>query len=268
MAQVIFASNVHFFYNADREWCLRYVLPLLNWTHPTRARRAWEGFLTWGQFDNQLLQTGLLAQYVEAATRIEEFPDALRRQLYGHLATIALRSQADPVADGWASNFTATTAFAARVGWIKQIGWQLSTLPADDVEQNWRRWMRLYWETRLSRHIPNPLRTTEEASAMAVWVVYLTESVEDGTRLATARPAGITQHSRLLHELTSQRIAQAPASIARLLGHLLQSTQRPFYDCYEIQRIVKALSSDPASADTTAIREQAVRLGCADAPTW
>jgi hypothetical protein len=149
---------------------------------------------------------------------------------------------------------------------MNQIGRQLSTLPADDVEQNWRRWMRPYWESRLAS-VPNQL-TTEEASAMAAWVVYLTESAEDGTRLATAHPAGITQHSRLLHELTSQRIAQAPASIARLLGHLLQGTQRPFYDCYEIQRIVKVLSSDPAPADITAIREQAVRLGCADAPTW
>jgi hypothetical protein len=69
MAQVIFASKVHFFYSADRDWCLRHVLPLLDWTDPTRARRAWEGFLTWGQFDNQLLQTGLLTQYIEAGIR-------------------------------------------------------------------------------------------------------------------------------------------------------------------------------------------------------
>ena len=103
---------------------------------------------------------------------------------------------------------------------------------------------------------------------MAAWVIYLTSSQDEGTDLATAHPAGIPLHSRLLRDVTSARISQSSMAIARLLAHLLHDTEQPFYDCHEIQRIVQALQDNPGSADVTAIREQALRLGCQDASEW
>ena len=266
MAEVIFAGQLHFFHNADRDWCLDHVLPLLDWANPERARRTWEGFLAAGRFDDQILAAGLLGQYVQTAAHIAEFSDGIRQRLYGHLADIALRSNLDLVASGWLRSFTTTVGVAVRVGWMNHIGWQLHILPAQVIEQQWNRWMRPYWQDRLASR---PIQlTTQEASAMAAWVIYLTSSQDEGTDLATAHPAGIPLHSRLLRDVTSARISQSSMAIARLLAHLLHDTEQPFYDCHEIQRIVQALQDNPGSADVTAIREQALRLGCQDASEW
>jgi hypothetical protein len=47
MAEVIFASQLHFLRAADSEWCLEHVMPLLDWADLARARRTWHGFLAW-----------------------------------------------------------------------------------------------------------------------------------------------------------------------------------------------------------------------------
>ena len=213
MAEIVFATQLHFFHAADLGWCLGHVLPLLDWAAPARARRTWDGFLTGGRFDDQLLAAGLLDQYLQTAVRIAEFPDDQRRQLHRHLAAIALYGHPDPATSGWARELTARADVSVRVAWMNQVGWDLATLPADAVEQHWRSWMRTYWEDRLAS-VPTQL-TTEEASALATWVVYLADSLEEGITLATRAPAGITQHSHLLHELTSERIGQAPSPIAK-----------------------------------------------------
>jgi Domain of unknown function (DUF4020)/SIR2-like domain len=263
MAQIVCASQLHFFSAADPGWCLDHVLPLLDWADPACARRTWDGFLAWGRFDNHLLEAGLLDQYLQTAAHIDEFPEELSRQLYRHLAAVALYGDPDPGTSGWARAFTASADVPIRVAWMNQVGWDLSALPAHAVRENWRRWMRTYWADRLAS-IPTQL-TTEEASALATWVVYLTDNIEEGIALATRTAAGITQHSRLLHELTSERISQAPSLIAKLLGHLLSNTHPPFYRCDEIKRIMQELADTAAPDVLTTIREQALRLGCTDA---
>ena len=47
-AEVVLASQLGFFYAADPGWTTERLLPLLDWADPARARRAWEGFLSWG----------------------------------------------------------------------------------------------------------------------------------------------------------------------------------------------------------------------------
>src|SRR5439155_23818159 len=41
MAEVVFASQIQFFFGADEGWCKSHVLPLLDWADAPRARRAW-----------------------------------------------------------------------------------------------------------------------------------------------------------------------------------------------------------------------------------
>jgi Domain of unknown function (DUF4020)/SIR2-like domain len=265
MAEIIFASQVHFLRAADTSWCLDHVLPLLDWAQPVRARRTWDGFLTWGRIDSQLLTAGLRDQYLQAAARMELFPGELSRMLSLHLATVALDFP-DAATIAWARRLTVRTDVAVRVAWMHQIEWQLSAMPAGAVEQHWRDWMRQYWDDRLAS-IPKQL-SFEEASAMASWVVYLTDSFEEGANLASSKSAGITEHSRILHELTNDRIAGEPVPAAKLLAHLLRGTDQPFYGCHELQRITQALDNRAEPADLTAIREQALRLGCTGAADW
>jgi hypothetical protein len=259
MAEVILASQLYFFHNCDQQFSIDHILPLLAWTSQDHALPAWEGYLTYGRFTDRMLNDGLLTYYLQAAAHADELPDNLRQQLYGHLADISLRSGIDLLANGWLSRLTSTTPAETRVGWMNHIGFVLSRMPGETVEQQWNRWIREYWRNRLAS---NPVQlTTPEASAMAAWTIYLTDSVQEAVSLATAHSAAITPHSRLLHDLTDERIRQQPTALAHLLTHLLRSTHPPFYSCHEIQRILQAMENAQPSA-ITPLREQALRLGC------
>jgi hypothetical protein len=265
MAEVVFASQVLFFFGADPDWCKSYVLPLLDWADPPRAHRAWGGFLIWGRWSDRLLAAGLLDHYLEAVRYIEGFPDEPRRQLAGHLASVALTSEIDPLP--WVRKFMVRAQLRDRTEWIHQVHWLLSRLPVEAVEHQWNRWMLPYWKERLAS-IPRQM-TVEESSAMVGWVVHLTDSVEDGVALAISYPAAIENHGDLLHQLHTGRLDQAPASFARLIAHLLRGTSPPFWGGHYLAELVPRLRAGQADpADIRGIVEEAMRLGNTDAPNW
>jgi hypothetical protein len=264
MAEVVFASQLHFFFGADRAWCENHVLPLLDWADPTRAVRAWDGYLTWGRWNDQLLAAGLLEHYLASANNIDELREESRRRLCEHLAAVAVSSEVNPVP--WMRTFTVTVGVADRVEWMNQVTWMLSQLPAEAVEHQWQRWMGQYWQDRLDS-IPVQL-TVEEASAMAAWVVYLTDSIEVGVRLATAHPAALGEHSNLLHALDDGRLDRGPAAFAKLLAHLLRGTHPPFWGGHYLAKIVPRLREQSDPEYVKAIVEEAIRLGCGNATGW
>lgn len=264
-AEVIFASQLLFFFGADRNWCQAHVLPLLDWVHPERARRAWDGYLTWGRYNDTLLTAGLLDDYLDTARHIEDFRDDLRRQLSSHLAGMALRSSINPLT--WLPRFTTNSEVAQRVNWMNQVTWMLDDLDPDIIEEQWGRWMRQYWHNRLDS-VPREL-TTEEATALAPWAIYLTQSITQGVALATTRPAGLGERENTLHDITDERIRRAPSEFAKLIVHLLRTTEPPFWGCRHLPRILSELRrhTTPA-ADIDVIIAEAIRLGCSDAAQW
>jgi len=149
---------------------------------------------------------------------------------------------------------------------MNHVAWTLEGLPVDVVEYQWTRWMRRYWADRLES-VPVQL-TINETSAMAAWVVYLGDSIEEGVLLALRRPARLAQHSNLLSQISPDRARQVPGSIATLVAHLLNGTERPFFDCWALSRVAQVLRTQPEPPDLTAIVEEALRLGCADAADW
>jgi hypothetical protein len=239
------------------------VLPLLDWGEPERARRTWDGFLFWGRWTEQLLEAGLLRRYLDTANRIEDFRDEIRRQYAEHLGGLALYSETNPLV--WTGEFTSVAPKQQRVEWLNQIGWMLDRLDADARQRQWRRWMRDYWSRRLDS-IPL-LLTMEEASAMAAWVVHLDDAIDEAVDLAVSVPAGLEQHGDVLHDL-STHVERAPAAYARLLAHLLDGTQRPFWGCRDLKGILSHLRGQAAEADIRRIREQALRLECGGAADW
>ena len=264
LAEVILASQLHFYYAADSAWCQQWILPLLDWANAKRARRAWDGFLVWGRWSDQLLEAGLIGYYMGAAEHVDELSGDLRGELCEHLASVALRSDLNPVEDGWVRTFTATVEPDVRTDWMNQIAWMLDRLPGEAVEHQWQRWMRRYWRDRLDS-VPTQL-TTHEASAMAAWVPFLTDSVADGAALATAHEGGLDEHADLLHDLTTERIARNPSAFAQLLTHLLKGTRQPFYGCHGLEEVTKALAAH--EIDVRPIIQEALRLGCSNAHSW
>jgi hypothetical protein len=263
VAEVILASQLHFLFAADREWCQANALPLLAWSDPARARRTWDGFLYWGRWTDQLLESGLLADYLDAAPHIDGFEDEVRRQYGEHLAAVALLSEVDP--GTWIGQFTRAASEQVRVEWLNHVTWALDRVDADVVERQWNRWMRAYWAQRLDS-VPL-LLAFDEASAMAAWIVKLVDATDDAVGLAVGAPAGLQQHGGLLREL-KDHIERGPAAYARLLGHLLTGTNRPFWECDVVGAFMSSLNGRADEHDVRRIREQGLRLGCNGAAAW
>jgi hypothetical protein len=253
---------VHFFFAADRSWCEARILPLLDWEDASRARRTWDGYLAWGRWNDPLLEAGLISNYLAAVDHFREFREELRPQLWQHLASVAVSSEREVLA--WVQDFTARVGIPERADWMHQVTWMLDQLPPQEIEHQWVRWMEPYWQARLASRV----LAREEASALAAWAVRLTDSVEAGVSLALSHEAGLGAHARLLHDLSDERLERAPESFARLVTHLLHSTQPPFWGCSDLDRIARQLRNGRPPLDVSGIAEEAMRLGCAEAARW
>jgi hypothetical protein len=162
--------------------------------------------------------------------------------------------------------FTTNSEVAQRVNWMNQVTWMLDDLDTDIIEQQWDRWIRRYWHNRLDS-VPRKL-TTEEATAMAPWAIYLTQSITQGVTLATTHPAGLGEHANTLDDITDERIRRAPTEFAKLIAHLLRTTEPPFWGCRHLPRILSELRHHTTPTDIDAIIAEAIRLGCTDAGQW
>jgi hypothetical protein len=258
MVQVMLANSIRFLHEADAAWCEHNVLPLLRWDDPNRARRAWGGYLSHGTSTEQLLSAGLLQLLLDTVAHRGELEERRGWRLLEQLAEVAVYAERNP--QEWLSEFIRQATLANRVEWAEQVADVLRTAPPEVVEAQWHRWVRTYWEGRLNGRLMT--MTTQEATAMAEWVVYLTDSQEEAIGLALRHEAGLANQSVVLHLLRQQdRIARCPERFADLIAHLLTGTGRPFYSGYDLPSIVDQLKSHGVSEDSIRpIREQAVRL--------
>jgi Domain of unknown function (DUF4020) len=254
MVQVVLASQLRFLHAADATWCERHLLPLLRWDDENRARRAWDGYLSHGTWSDQLLSAGLLHRLLETVRKRADFAEYRGRRLLAQLAEIAICADLDP--GDWIRAFATQATLADRVEWAEQVAHVLREAPAEVVEQQWQRWMRSYWQGRLIS-VPTEM-TSEEATAMAEWVLYLTDSQPEAIELALKHKAGLASHTLFLDEVRKDdRIARAPEQFAKLVAHLLEGTARllegtgtPFHEGYDLPDIVRKLKDFGASPES------------------
>jgi hypothetical protein len=268
MAQVVLAANVNFLFGADADWTTSQVLPLLDWDRdPDTAARCWDAYAKYGRFTDRLLEAGLLDLYLNAIPNLDRLPESARESFCGHLASVALQSEIDPEESGWLRRFTASADEGLRAEWMRQVSRLLSELNTELAESAWSRWMLDYWQGRLDS-VPVAL-TDLEASAISEWVTALDSSFVAGVQLALAHVAGLQEHTSLIYGLPKSRlISDHPAAVARLVAHLLQGTQGPFYDSGSLQQLVVELRSRIGEEGVEPIVEQAVRLGILGATSW
>jgi len=265
MAQVVLASQLSFLHSADQDWTRENVLPLLDWSDPERAARAWDGFLGWGRPSDRLFADGLDRAYLDTAARASALRDETRRHLATHLANLAVYSEHD--LREWTAKLSAAAEVRDRVDWMDQIAWLLRDLTPEAAEGLWQRWIESYWRARLEG-VPNML-TVQEVSAMAPWVLSLLKSLPAAVDLITQHDAGLVHHGDLLRNLDEATLARAPAALVKLVAHLLRGTPAgQFWHCDDLRRIVQVAGSYAADDDVRVFVEQATRLGCLQAATW
>ena len=156
--EVIFACDVSFLHSIDPDWCENHVLPLFDWGDQPRALRAWTGYLSRGRYTEDLLRAGMLQILLQAVSRAPLFTESLRHNLFGLLAHIALRSTLDPT--NWIPTLIRNADAESRAQWTDTVADYLGEMEPQEVEVQWGRWMRSYWQNRLES-VPRRMNTDE-----------------------------------------------------------------------------------------------------------
>ena len=265
LARAFLASQLHFFFAADREWCEARLVPLFDWANEVEAAAAWQGFLTWGRWNDGLLQAGLLDAYLATTTHAEQLPNDLARQFAVHLTSIAMFAPIDPMT--WLTRFVGDASENLRVSWAQEVKHALTQLNSGEAPSQWDRWIRRYWSGR-NQSVPRPF-TWAEASATAGWVVGLPGVRGQAIDLALGSEAGLDQHGGFLYRLKDLDLAAEASDWARLLTHLLKNTEGPQWGIgHYLQEIVPRLRERDPAPDLTELINEAMRLGATNAADW
>lgn len=265
LARTFFASQLHFFFGADRDWCEARLVPLFDWGNEVEAAAAWQGFLTWGRWNEGLLQAGLLDGYTATAAHADELPNGLRRQLAIHLTSLAMFASVNPAT--WLTRFVLDAPEELRVSWAQQVKHALIQLEAGEAPSQWDRWIRAYWSAR-NQSIPRPF-SSAEASATAAWVVGLPGVRDQAIDLVLRSQASLDQQGGFLHRLQDLDLAAEASDWARLLTHLLKNTNGQQWAIgHYLREIVPKLRQGNPAPDLTELINEAMRLGATDAADW
>lgn len=270
MARTVLGANLHFFFAADREWTTAQLLPLFDWAdHPNDAPYLWGGFLVWGRFTEEMLESGLLDFYLQTCKHRKALVgDDLRRQLTKHLADMALFTTSSPMT--WLAEFVVASDESSRIDWSRAIARRLREMSPDEQATQWLRWIKEYWTSR-AKSLPLPL-TLEESSSMAEWVLVLPSHRAEAVALLAMSPAPLPMQGNFLRHLCEVDLTQDSDVWETFLTHLLRSTSHqkanPQWHAAELRTIVEKLRRAQDGAYMKDLIEAAMQAGFADAPDW
>ena len=260
MARVALASQVQFLFHADRPWTETHILPLFDWAaDPTRAAQAWDGFLTWGQWNEPLFKE--MEPFVrQTFSRVADLgKDA--EAFVTHLAAVAAFLPKNPWTDGgWLFDFVKVIGPEHRARWAEEFGRYAESLSAEGRRDLWAGWVSTYWDDRITG-VPQILNTGER-QAMASWILpFQDHASELVDRIATAPPERV-DHSTFYRLNQSELPASHADAIGRLLRRLLHAVQAVDYDTGELLALATAaLEGGAKKEDLLAVAEEMARLG-------
>ena len=267
LARTILARQLRFYFRADNAWTRTNLLPLFDWAaaDPGDVRAAWQTFLRQGQFDDGLLGAGLFDYYLETLRHTETLGARTTARLGGHLAAIALFAATDPAS--WLPTLVTDAPEEVQLAWVRGVARSLRDMDPGESDQQWTRWISDYWADR-TESIPRPL-SHKEASNMTLWVIAVPTRRSEAVALLERTPAGLPGHDRLLLEMAEMNLKDDPLTWTRLLTHVLRNTTDTSWSIgYYLKDIVQSLRAADPAPDLGALIEEAMRLGCADAPDW
>jgi hypothetical protein len=263
LARVVFASQVHFLFRADREWTEANVVPLFNWNaNPVTASGTWNGFLVWGRWNDALFQS--MQPFVEQTFRRMNDLSDRKTHFQRALASMAAYSQVDPWHNNnWLFQFINSVNAEDRATWAREFSRFTESLSVDGATALWNRWVSDYWDSRI-RGVPQPLADLER-QAMVTWVCGFKAQLQMAVNLVLAASPTTLSHSDF-HRLTRCALARTHAAqLGRLLRGIMSSLTEVRYDTGEFFELATtALDHGADPGDILAVAGDMVRLGIRD----
>lgn len=269
LALVVAASQLHFLFAADEEWTTKTLLPLLDWTRDEhRAEQAWDGFLSWGRWNDRLLAAGLRAAFERSFRKLSaKFDEEHRRRFCDHVAAIVVSSSIPGIGMEMAKGFVSVADVASRASFASAMESVLGELPPDVAVARWDAWIKDYLADRMAG-VPRPL-SQGEATEAAAWLLHLDDRFPAAVGLIAETPAGLGEHSDVLYRLKdADLLRRYPHDVVKLVTQLARHTEPTFRGCRFLAAIVDRVRSSVDRALLTPLVEEALRLGCTGAPGW
>lgn len=240
LARVVFVSNLHFWFSADKQWASTRILPLLDPTaNPRRALQCWHGYLWWGRWPESLLPS-LLPLYEKLFLVIGSEGERLQRRFCEHLASIACESSINPVQHGWLTRFLHSVEPEIRRKFTGSIRPILKGLEKAKKQEAWLNWIAQYWQGRIEG-IPIPLDPVESGE-MVEWCLNLEPVFPEVVDKISNSPPPQLEHSFIYYELPETELPKIyPTPVARLLLDLLRRSSAPIYDYDRIDKVFDQL---------------------------
>lgn len=261
MGRVILGANILFLFSTDKEWCLKKVLPLFQWTDVEAiTQQAWDGFLHWGKWNDGLL--GYMLPMFEASfDKLNNHLSSLKDQFCEYLAGFAIYSSVDPIHDGWLFRFLLATDLDGRILFAGHVEDFLNQMNTDAIDLVWERWLHEYLKSRLEG-VPLALEI-EEIEAIVKWAPSMEAQFPEFADIICQMTAPVVDDTTPYWRINENKIAEKhPNDVAKLLAHLLQVAKEPFYPRDIVVSIVNDLITAHANEETLKfIVDQLARLG-------
>ena len=265
-ARIVLASFGLFLIGADTQWTVQRLLPILHWSHPERASKAWAGYLRRGQWHDQAL-IHLMPYFRASFNHLSNELINERDKFCSFLAHIAIQSAIHPLEDGWLNDFLAQADEETAVSWARAVESALERTEDAATTDQWNRWINAYWQRR-SDGVPKVLASAE-ASATTTWLLHAGAHFPAAAAMALNWRGGLAQQDHFLYRLSEHHLlTDYPEMVTKLLAKLLRETQGTFYLCGHLAKIVGQTRNRADEEDLRSVCSEALRLGCTTAGTW
>ncbi len=259
MARAFLMRGFAFLLNLDESWTCERLAPLL--VEPPESdefQAAWDG-LMYGSLDVSTVDT-LKESFLAAASHVSSFRDSHTRERYiDHLVSLLIDFVEDPIGE-WIPRFLVNADDDDRQRFAWAIWRRMSEMSDADTQELWRRWLRRYWDNRLSG-VPTPLESMEIES-MLNWLLELDSLFAEAVELAVRMPLSGIDPWFLVNGLEKgNQCEQEPNAVTDLLIRLaeIESGSAPPWEWRGlIDRVLGADLTEDRNASLQALR---IRLG-------
>ena len=265
----ILASSFNFLQAVDEEWAKQNLLPCFDRDKDiNKYKAAWDGFLHWGRLSPNSAEL-LSDMFLKTVEHIEgDFSDEIPNRFeviprfIGYYIDMIGYFVDNPF-EPWISKFFQNSSIRSRVDFAKSIAMRLRRMEGNQKQKWWDRWLRQYWENRLSG-IPVGL-DPQEAAQMVAWVSCLSVDLFPKTvNLAIQMPPPGGYSSHFLSDLSKgDQPSLYPEETAKFLLYLNRSGAETNIGMRRYGReIIQKIPQGQLSTDLERqLRELKVRLG-------
>ena len=224
-AKVQLAGNFHLLAQADEEWSLQSLIPMLEPGHKDFAH-AWEGLARSGLFPPQFAEM-LREPFLMAVGEVNE--KLSKSALDGFVAKYSQMVGFFSVGatDHWVVRLFALKNKDWNISFALEIGRLLNFLDEEQQLEWWQRWLKEYWENRV-QGVPLPLDQIE-TNNMLGWALKLTGVFPEAARIAGRMPLiSSTSPVVLAYSVESELPERCPNELAMLIIELGKSNHDPW----------------------------------------